>query len=285
MLRFSGTRNQKVMEISELFREIKKFSKENQGSSNYFKEEYFVEGEKGNEFAPFSYLQKNLNGLQSPNQLLKQGFLLHSYSFLGSPQFLNWYESKFARKLSESGGPKITLLRQMDNKAIFSAIEKVNDAYIVLREQQILLNGKNLPVQLGEWYARVIFGLYQKKSASQKGFDFKLNDKTVEVKVHWADSSSPKGVKLKRSMVSLSEYCILIYIAKNLMIREICLLDSQFILRKYGARAQTIFLKDSDISDYFFSKSKKHDDKVVNQLALLKFSNPTFAVKVVDRFQ
>ncbi len=273
------------MELNELFREIKKFSNENQGSSNYFKEEYFVEGEKENEFAPFSYLQKNLNGLESPNQLLKQGFLLHSYSFFGSPQFLNWYESKFARKLSEAGSPKITLLRQMDNKVIFSAVEKVNEAYNVLRDQQILLNGKNLPVQLGEWYARVIFGLYQKKSASQKGFDFKLNDKTVEVKVHWADSSSPKGVKLKRSMVSLSEYCILIYIAKNLMIREICLLDSQFILRKYGARAQTIFLKDSDISDYFFSKSNKHDDKIVNKLALLKFSNPTFAVKVADRFQ
>jgi hypothetical protein len=173
----------------------------------------------------------------------------------------------------------------LDNKAIFSAIEKVNDAYTVLRDQQILLNGKNLPVQLGEWYARVIFGLYQKKSASQKGFDFKFNDKTVEVKVHWADSSSPKGVKLKRSMVSLSEYCIMIYMAKNLMIREICLLDSQFILRKYGARAQTIFLKDSDISDYFFSKSKKHDDKVVNPMALLKYSSPTFAVKMADRFQ
>lgn len=285
MLRFHGTRNRKIMEINELFREIKKFSAENQGSSNYFKEEYFIEGENEGEYAPFSYLKKNLKDFDSISPLLKQGFVLHSLAFFGSPRFLTWYESKFARKLSEAGNPKITIVRQLDNKAIFAAIEKVHAAYSVLREQQILLNGKNLPVQLGEWYARTIFGLFQKKSASQRGFDFKLGDKTVEVKVHWADSSSPKGVKLKRSLVNLSDYCIIIYIAKNFMIREICFLDSSFILRKYGVKAQTIFLKDSDISDYFFSKSKKHDDKIVNPIALLKFSNPTFALKMSDRFQ
>lgn len=273
------------MELTELFKEIKKFSNENQGSSNYFKEEYFIEGEKEGEYAPFSYLKKNLSGLESVSQLLKQGFVLHSFSFFGSSQFLKWYESKFVRKLGEAGTPKITIIRQLDNKAIFAAIEKVNEAYAVLRDQQILLNGKNLPVQLGEWYARIIFGLFQKKSASQRGFDFKLGDKTVEVKVHWADLSSPKGVKLKRSLVNLSDYCIIIYIAKNFMIREICFLDSAFILRKYGAKAQTIFLKDTDISDYFFSRSKKHDDKIVNPIALLKFSSPTFALKMTDRFQ
>ena len=285
MLRFHGERGSKIMEITELFEEIKKFSNENQGSSNYFKEEYFVEGETEAEYAPFSYLKKNINSLESINVLLKQGFVLNSYAFFGSQSFLKWYELKFARKLAETGSPKITIIKKLDNNTIFGAVEKVDEAYAVLREQQILLNGKNLPVQLGEWYARAIFGLLQKKSASQRGFDFKLGDKTVEVKVHWSDFSSPKGVKLKRSLVNLSDYCIIIYMAKNLMIREICFLDSSFILRKYGAKAQTIFLKDSDISDYFFSKSKKHNDKVVNPIGLLKFSTPTFALKMTDRFQ
>ncbi len=273
------------MELSTIFREIRKFSGENQGSSNYFKEDYFVQGENENEYAPFSYLKKSINGLESINEILKQGYVFHSYEFFGSPNFLNWYESKFARKLSDSGNNKITILKHTDYKTIFSALEKTNEAYCSLREQQIILNGKNLPTQLGEWYARIIFGLFQKKSASQRGFDFKLNDKRVEIKVHYADSSSPKGVKLKRSLISLSDFTIIIYIANNFMIREICFLDSPFIIRKFGAKSQTIFLKDSDISNYFCSKSDRHLDKIINPMALLKFSTPTFALKMTDRLQ
>ncbi|EQC52235.1 hypothetical protein M901_1149, partial [Bacteriovorax sp. DB6_IX] len=37
---------------------------------------------------------------------------------------------------------------------IFDAIETVNNSYEVLRSQKILFNGKKLPVQLGEWYAK-----------------------------------------------------------------------------------------------------------------------------------
>jgi hypothetical protein len=278
-------RGKNAMEIKELFREIKKFSSENQGSSNYFKEDYFIQGENEKEYAPFTYLKKTISWPESINDLLKKGFALNSYAFFGSIPFLNWYETKFARKLSDSGNPKITIVKLMDNKSIISAIEKANDAYSVFREQKIILNGKNLPTQLGEWYARIIFGLFQKKSASQRGFDFKIGDKTVEVKVHWADSSSPKGVKLKRSLIALSEFCIIIYLANNFMIREICFLDSPFIIRKFGAKSQTIFLKDSDISDYFYGKSKKHKDKIVNPVALLKFSTPTFALKMADIIQ
>ena len=61
-----------------------------------------------------------------------------------------------------------------------------------------------------------------------------LDGKRIEVKVHWNDQSSPKGVKIKKSLVELSDYCVIIYLAANLMIREICFLDSEFVLRKFA---------------------------------------------------
>ena len=51
-----------------------------------------------------------------------------------------------------------------------------------MRKEQIILNGKNLPIQLGEWYAKNIFGLRQEKSSSQRGFDFYLGENRIEVK-------------------------------------------------------------------------------------------------------
>ena len=147
------------------------------------------------------------------------------------------------------------------------------------------MNGKNLPVQLGEWYAKSIFGLRQVKSTSQRGFDFYIGDERAEVKVHWADHSSPKGVKVRKSMVQLSQYTIVMYVARNFMIREVCFLDSDFILRKFAGKGHTIFLKDSDVGQYFFSRSNKQSDKVVNQTALMKYASPTFAMNLTEFFQ
>jgi len=48
------------------------------------------------------------------------------------------------------------------------------------------------------------------------------------------------------------------YVSKNFMIREMLLLDSDFVMRKFAAKGHTIFLKDSDIASYFFSRSNKH---------------------------
>mgnify|MGYP000253517509 CR=1 FL=1 len=66
----------------------------------------------------------------------------------------------------------MSILGMPDNKSILDAVETVNKCYEILTAQQILVNGKKLPVQLGEWYAKCIFGLHQKKSTSQRGFDF-----------------------------------------------------------------------------------------------------------------
>jgi hypothetical protein len=111
------------------------------------------------------------------------------------------------------------------------------------------------------------------------------NGKVVEVKVHWHDSTSPKGVKIKKSLAELSDYCIIMYVAKNFTIRDILFLDSEFILRKFDTKGHTIFLKDQDVASYFFSKSDKHFDKVVNKTALLKFASPTLALKLEDRLK
>ena len=64
------------------------------------------------------------------------------------------------------------------------------------------------------------------------------------------------------------------------MIREICFLDSSFILRKFSGKGHTIFLKESEVSHYIFSKSEKQKEKVRNKSALLKFASPVFAMKL-----
>lgn len=273
------------MENEELFKVISEFSSQTHGSTDYHKEFLYIKGKTDNEFAPFKAVSKKIDWLEEKEQLLKEGYIIDSIDLFGEEEFVKWYEAQFSRKFQKSLIHKISYLHFPDNRTIFNAIEEVNKAYILLKEKQILLNGKNLPIQLGEWYARCIFGLEQKKSASQRGFDFKLDGNHVEVKVHWSDHSSPKGVKIRKSLVSLSDYVIVIYLARNFMVREICLLDSDFILRKFSGKGHTIFLKDSDASIYFFSRSSKHDNKVVNPTSLLKYSNPTFAMKIAERFQ
>jgi hypothetical protein len=272
------------MDFEKLYQEITVFSKETHGSSDYDKDHFFVKGEKEDEFAPLTYLSKKIEEIDNNESFLKKGFLLDSYDLFGGSKFQEWFERQFSRKLTRPLAKKIYILELPNNKQIFDAIETVNKGYEVLRAQQILMNGKNLPVQLGEWYAKAIFGLQQKKSTSQRGFDFYLAGKRVEVKIHWSDLSSPKGVKLRKSLVELSDYCIVMYVARNFMIREVCFLDSEFVLRKFSGKGHTIFLKDPDISGYFFSRSSKHLNKVMNSSALLKYSNPTLAMKIAESF-
>lgn len=272
------------MKLEDLFREINCFSQKTHGSSNYYEDQHFVRGHNENEFAPLKYLIKKIEVLKGVNSLIKAGFVFDSYDMFTTPSFQEWFEKQFQKKLVKKDIKRISILRFPDNLKIFNSIESVYKNYEILREQQILLNGKNLPVQLGEWYAKCIFGLQQRKSTSQKGFDFYLNDKRVEVKVHWSDYSSPKGVKIKKTIVDLSDFSVLIYLARNFMIREICFLDSEYIMRKFSGKGHTIFLKDADISSYFFSKSSKHRDKVINSTALMKFASPTLAIRLAENF-
>ncbi len=272
------------MNLKDLFSKIKEFSKETHGSSSYDKDELFVMGEQADEFVPLKFLCKKTDSIRDIDDLLMDGFLYDSYELFNFPDYQKWYERQFGKKLTRVQSRKISILHLPDNKSIFDAISTINKGYDVLKCAKILLNSKNLPVQLGEWYAKCVFGLNQVKSTSQRGFDFQLNGKRVEIKVHWGDHSSPKGVKVKKSMVELSNYVITMYLANNFMIREICFLDSSFVIRKFAGKGHTIFLKDIDINSYFFSKSNKHADKVKNSSALLKYSSPTLAMKLAEYF-
>jgi hypothetical protein len=268
----------------EILKEVCEFNKESHGSSTYDQDSIYIVGENQMEFAPLTFVKKKIEGLSDLGELLSTGFVSESLDLFENNNFNKWFEKQFSKKLTRKKAKTITILNEPDNKVIFEAISNVNSAYQTLREMQILLNGKNLPIQLGEWYAKCIFGLLQKKSTSQRGFDFIHSDKKVEVKVHWADTSSPKGVKLRKSLVEMSDYCIIIYIAKNFMIREICFLDSSFVLRKFAGKGHTLFLKDVDLNPYFFSKSTKHVEKVANSTSLLKYSSPTLAMKIAEYF-
>lgn len=273
------------MEISQLYSEIAEFSKTTHGSSTFDKDLFFVQGKDSKEFSPFKYLNKKFENLKHPSDLLKMGFVLNSYDLSVDDQFSLWFEKQFSKKLLRSVGKNISILGFPNENGILRAVEEVDRCYSTLRQNQVILNGKNLPTQLGEWYAKCIFGLKQIKSTSQRGFDFELEGKRCEIKVHWSDRSSPKGVKIKKSLIELSEYCIIMYVAQNFMIREVCFLDSDFVIRKFFDRGHTVFLKDQDLSQYFFSKSRHNIDKVVNSNALLKFSSPSFAVKIAENFK
>ncbi len=272
------------MEIDKLNEEIKLFSSSTHGSSDYDKDEYFVMSESRTDFAPLKYIQKRVPEFKDINSLLKIGFVYDSLDLSNNENFQHWYEKQFAKKLLRRDSRKISIVYVPNNKLILDQIGLVNKSYEVLSHEQILLNGKNLPTQLGEWYAKCIFGLKQLKSTSQRGFDFVMGDgKRVEIQVEWSDVSSPKGVKIKKTLVDLSDYCVIIYVAKNFMIREVCFLDSEYVSRKFSSKGHTIFLKDSDVSAYFFSKSSKHFDKIINPITFLKYASPNLAMKLSEK--
>lgn len=260
------------------------FSSQSQGSSDYWKDVYFVRGENDNVFVPLEFLKKKEQSVKDVAYLQANGYVISSLSYLDLRSFDEWFKKTFNRKLSMKERKNIDIIHLPDSKKIFEAVEIVDQVYQILKDHKVLVNGKNLPVQLGEWYAKTILGLHQKKSSSQRGFDFYTGeDKKVEVKIHWQDVTSPKGVKLKKSLVEMSDYTVVMYVAKNFMVRDILLLDSDFVIRKFAGKGHTIFLKDGDIQSYFFSRSNKHYEKIANKTAMMQFSSPELAMKIDDR--
>lgn len=263
---------------------IAEFSAEAHGRSDHWKDTTFVRGKSDSEFIPFSVLIKKVESINEVSELQRKGYVLSSLNYLELSSFEDWFQKSFNRKLTQKDKKSINIIHYPDSKQIFEAVEIVNQVYQILKDHKVLVNGKNLPIQLGEWYAKAILGLHQKKSSSQRGFDFYTNDlKKVEVKTHWQDTTSLKGVKLKKSLVEMSDYTVVMYIAKNFMIRDVLLLDSDFVIRKFAGKGHTIFLKDSDIASYFFSRSDKHYNKIINMSALLKFSSPNLAMKLDEK--
>jgi hypothetical protein len=261
------------------------FSKESHGSSTYGQDQTFIKGEKSDEYVPLTFVKKNIKDIEGVRALQAKGFVYSSADYLESDEFAAWYKKQFNKKLSLKLKKGMGVLHYPEELTIYAAIESIVKVYDVLRSSKVINNGKNLPVQLGEWYAKCVFGLRQMKSSSQRGFDFyDSNNKRVEVVVNWSDRSSPKGIKVKKSLVDMSDFCIVIYMADNFMIRDILMLDSDFINRKLSGKGHTVFLKDINVANYFFSVSSKQFGSVVNKNFLMKFSSPSFAMKLEDRF-
>lgn len=271
--------------VEEIYKEIDVFCQTTHGSSDYGDSGVFVMGRNHNSFAPLKYLHKKISWLSDMPTLLKEGFVVDSYEIVQEESFRPWYESQFSCKLLNKVARTIEICYCPDDKNIFDTIEEIHKCYEHLRKQKVLLNSKNLPIQLGEWYAKNIFGLKQVKSASQRGFDFFVDGKRIEVKVTWGDKSSPKGIKIKKSLVELSDYCIIVYVAKNFMIREICYMDSAFTLKKFSTKSHTLFIKDQDANQYFLSKSSRFANTIVNNTILMKYSSPMLAMKIAEYFQ
>ena len=269
--------------MKEIFERIEEFCQNPRGSSNYGQDGVYVKGKAKGSYAPFTFLQKRIPSLQNFDTLLRAGFIFSSYDVSENSSFSDWYKARFAKNLPRVLRKKVLLLYIPDHQSIFKTIGMLCRCYQTLRDHQIVTNNKNLPVQIGEWYAKNILGLRQVRSSSQRGFDFFINDKHVEVKVHWGDRSSLKGVKIRKSLVKLSDFLVIIYVAKDFTIRDLCFLDSEFIERKFLSKGHTIFLKDQDVFQYFFSNSSRHFDKVINKESLMKFANPIFAMKLDGR--
>lgn len=269
--------------VDELARD---FSSQTHGSSSFDKDDIFVKGKEAHEFVPMSYLTKQHSEEMSLKGLQAAGYVVSSCDFIDLEHFDEWFQNSFKKKLTQKKKKESMIVHYPDVKKIHEAVEIVNEVYKIFKDFLVLNNGKNLPVQLGEWYAKSILGLKQVKSSSQRGFDFYTeDDKRVEVKIHWQDHTSPKGVKLKKSMVELADYVVVMYVAKNFTIRDILLLDSSFVTRKFAGKGHTVFLKDQDVGSYFFSKSTKHYDKIVNKASLLKFASPGLAIKIDENIR
>lgn len=250
------------------------------GSSDHFNHEIFVVDEEL--FAPLDlFLKKEKLTI---NEILQLGYTHSSIEVFPNLKFEKWYRNQFSKEISPLIRKKIAIYYIPKQTDVFQAVEKISECYKVFREHHVLINRKKLPVQLGEWYAKIIFGLEQNKSTSQRGFDFYLDGQRVEVQVSWGDKSNPKGIKFRKSLVDMSKFCILIFLSDNLMVRDICFLDSEFVIRKYSSKGHFIFLKEAEIKQYNFSQSNKQKERVKNSGAMFRFAGPIFAMKASELF-
>ena len=260
---------------------ITQYNKKKHGDSDHSKSEIFVAS--NSQFVPLSFL-KGKKAISSLADLGKQGFVHTTLEIFGDEQFKPWFENQYSKKLTASTSKNIGIYYAPNANEIFDAVEKISECYQTLKENFILLNGKKLPVQFGEWMTKVIFGLHQERSTAQRGFDFKLDGQQVEVFVSWGDRSNPKGVKLKKSAMNLCEKVVIMYLSDDLKIRDLCLLDSSYILRKFGGKGHTIFLKEKEIQQYLFSQSSKNFKVVVQPSFLLRYATPMLAANISEFF-
>ena len=269
---------------NKLEKYIDDYNNKKHGNSEHFNQTLYIQKNNGNceTYAPINgFLKSEKIDL---NSILNLGYTHSSLDVFPSSSFEIWYKNQYSKPIGPVLKSKISIYYVPNQIEIFKAVEKISECYKVFREHHVLINRKKLPVQLGEWYAKIIFGLEQNKSTSQRGFDFYLDGQRVEVQVSWGDKSNPKGIKFRKSLVDMSKFCILIFLSDNLMVRDICFLDSEFVIRKYSSKGHFIFLKEAEIKQYNFSQSNKQKERVKNSGAMFRFAGPIFAMKASELF-
>jgi hypothetical protein len=254
------------------------------GSHGISKEKIFVANPSKNEFAPLGLILKKIDGLHEVEDLVRIGYSYLSIEIDDYPAFNEWFFKQFSLKLTGKLKKDLYVLYPSDDQIVLNTLSKMDFLYQILHKEKVLLNNKHLTTQLGEWYARAIFGIIPKKSISVRGFDFFLENIPVEIKVAWPEKTSPKGIRILKSSMENSTFLIIIYLTRNFLIRDILFLDSKQYLFNLDVRGETIFVKESSIKKFLFSKSDYFFDRVVNSNALLKFATPTLAIKLGNLF-
>ena len=209
-------------------------------------------------------------------ELLKIGYVCESHSLERFGDFKAWFEERYHRPMEG-----VSLLTIPDDSMVHRATELLMQAHEMLLDGSIVHSKKDIPLQIGEWYAKSIFGLTQCQSYCERGFKFYRRNFIVEVKVVWGEIPV-RGVKVEKRRVEKSKYCLIVYLADNLKIQDICILDSSFVMKKWSNKGEFFFLRDEQISQYFFSRSTLHKNAIQNVSRLLKFSAPDFAERIEE---
>ena len=108
------------------------------------------------------------------NDVLRYGFVCESLELIEREEFHNWFEktavlSKIKTYSSSQNTNCFQYLRIPKSSMLSKRfIEDMKYLKIMLSFSMAKIS----LVQLGEWYAKCIFGLRQTKSTSQRGFDF-----------------------------------------------------------------------------------------------------------------
>ncbi len=272
-----------ALNIPTILSLIQEFNQKVHDGAKHGEDDLFVQGEMEDAYAPMTYLKKKCPLLKTEKDLLKIGFFFGPNEVGQNSTFAHWYEKRFQKLLPSSIQKKMQFLFPIQQEEMQRPLQLINEQYEWLKKNRILINSKDLPTQLGEWFAKSIFGLRHCKSMSQRGFDFELDGKKVEVFVHWKLSnqakSSLKGMKIKKTDLNLYDFCILIYLTPDLLIKDLCFLDSSYIQRKFSTKGHSLFIQEEDIRMYFFGKSPKHYDKILNEKTLLTFASSHFLSK------
>ena len=124
------------------------FSSQSHGSSDYWKETQFIRGENDTKFLPLNYALKKSDQIKNIAELQSSGYVISSLDFLGLESFSDWFQNVFNRKLYQKDKKSILIIHHPDQKKIFEAIEIVDQVFKILQDHKVLINGKNIPVQI-----------------------------------------------------------------------------------------------------------------------------------------